>query len=99
MIQELRETAGELGCDAVYIENLSEYERDDPYLDRDVHQLLATCIVFTPPHASPANTEAAYSNAAYSNAAYSDAGGSISMMRGKSVPKAPFAPPLGPAVK
>jgi hypothetical protein len=49
MIERLREKAAELGCDAVYIKNSSEYAGDDPYLDPDAHQLLATCIVFTPP--------------------------------------------------
>src|SRR5688572_28234107 len=54
MIQRLREKAAELGCDAVYIKHASEYDGDDAYLDPDAHQLLATCIVFTPPGASPA---------------------------------------------
>jgi hypothetical protein len=52
MIQRLREKAAELGCDAVYLENSSEYDGDDSYLDPDAHQLLATCIVFTPPNAA-----------------------------------------------
>ncbi|MEO8184053.1 MAG: hypothetical protein ABI895_34975 [Deltaproteobacteria bacterium] len=52
MIQRLREKAAELGCDAVYIKNSSEYQGEDSYLDPDAHQLLATCIVFTPPDAS-----------------------------------------------
>jgi hypothetical protein len=52
MIQRLREKAAELGCDAVYIKNASEHEGEDSYLDPDAHQLLATCIVFTPPSAA-----------------------------------------------
>jgi hypothetical protein len=52
MIQRLREKAAELGCDAVYIKSSSEYQGEDSYLDPDAHQLLATCIVFTPPRAS-----------------------------------------------
>lgn len=58
MIQRLREKAAELGCDAVYIKNISEHDGDDAYLDPDVHQLLATCIVFTPPDAARASETA-----------------------------------------
>ncbi|MEY2932835.1 MAG: hypothetical protein RL033_3584 [Pseudomonadota bacterium] len=53
MIQRLREKAAELGCDAVYVKNTSEHEGEDPWLDPDSSQLLATCIVFTPPGAAP----------------------------------------------
>jgi hypothetical protein len=53
MIQRLREKAAELGCDAVYVKNTSEYEGDDAWLDPDRSLLLATCIVFTPPGAAP----------------------------------------------
>jgi hypothetical protein len=53
MIQRLREKAAELGCDAVYLENASEHEGEDSYLDPDAHRLLAACIVFTPPNAAP----------------------------------------------
>jgi hypothetical protein len=52
MVQRLREKAAELGCDAVYIKNSAEHEGEDPYLDPDAQQLLATCIVFTPPDAT-----------------------------------------------
>jgi hypothetical protein len=51
MIQRLREKAGELGCDAIYIKSTSEHAGDEdmPLLDPDTHSLLAACIVYTPP--------------------------------------------------
>ena len=49
MIQRLREKAAELGCDAVYIKATSEHDGQNSYLAPDAHELLATCIVFTPP--------------------------------------------------
>jgi hypothetical protein len=51
MIQRLREKAAELGCDAVYVKNTSSHEGEDVWIDPDRTQLLATCIVFTPPAA------------------------------------------------
>jgi hypothetical protein len=59
MIQRLREKAAELGCDAVYVKNTSAHEGEDPLLDPDRAELLASCIVFTPPGASPAALETA----------------------------------------
>lgn len=53
MIQRLREKAAELGCDAVYVKNKSAREGDDAWLDPDTTQLLASCVVFTPPGAAP----------------------------------------------
>jgi hypothetical protein len=62
MIQRLREKAGELGCDAIYIKSASEHSGDDdsllPLLDPDTHSLLAACIVYTPP-ASAESAESA----------------------------------------
>lgn len=49
MIQQLREKAAELGCDAVYVKSTGAREGADPLLDPDVNELLASCIVFTPP--------------------------------------------------
>ena len=51
MIQRLREKAGELGCDAIYIKSASEHAGDEDMalLDPDTHSLLAACIVYTPP--------------------------------------------------
>jgi len=53
MIQRLREKAGELGCDAIYIKSASEHAGDEDgtlaLLDPDTHSLLAACIVYTPP--------------------------------------------------
>lgn len=48
MIQSLREKAAELGCDAVYVKSQSFHE------ERNIKQLLASCVVFTPPGAAPA---------------------------------------------
>lgn len=52
MIQRLREKAAELGCDAVYIKNTAQQKRDNLLFDTDSQQLLASCIVFTPPDTS-----------------------------------------------
>ena len=49
MIQRLREKAAELGCDAVYIKNSAQHRGDDLLFDTDSRQLLASCVVFTPP--------------------------------------------------
>ena len=54
MIQRLREKAAELGCDAVFIKSSAEHDGHDVYLDPDAREMLASCIVFTPPSASPA---------------------------------------------
>jgi hypothetical protein len=53
MIQRLREKAAELGCDAVFVKGSSAHEGEDPLLDPDSKQLLASCIVFTPPSGPP----------------------------------------------
>jgi hypothetical protein len=52
MIQRLREKAAEIGCDAVYIKNTAQHKGDDLFLDPDSRQLLASCVVFTPPDTS-----------------------------------------------
>ena len=49
LIQRLREKAAELGCDAVYLENTAQHRGDDVLFDHDSRQLLARCVVFTPP--------------------------------------------------
>jgi hypothetical protein len=49
MIQRLREKAAEIGCDAVYLENTAQHKGGDLLFDTDSRQLLASCIVFTPP--------------------------------------------------
>jgi hypothetical protein len=54
MIQRLREKAAELGCDAVFIKSSSEHDGHDSYFDPDAREMLASCIVFTPPNASAA---------------------------------------------
>jgi len=53
LVQRLRERAAEIGCDAVYIRGAAAPDGDEPALDPDARQLLARCIVFTPPHAAP----------------------------------------------
>jgi hypothetical protein len=53
MIERLREKAAELGCDAVFVKSTSAHEGEDPLLDPDSDQLLASCIVFTPPSGPP----------------------------------------------
>ena len=57
MIQRLREKAGELGCDAIFIKSASEHAGAEPgsgmdLIDPDTHSLLAACIVYTPPEAA-----------------------------------------------
>ena len=52
MIQRLREKAAEIGCDAVYIKNTGQHKGDNLLFDTDSRQLLASCIVFTPPDTS-----------------------------------------------
>lgn len=52
MIQRLREKAAEIGCDAVYIKSSAQQKRDNLLFDTDSQQLLASCIVFTPPDTS-----------------------------------------------
>jgi hypothetical protein len=51
MIQRLREKAGELGCDAVFIKGTSEHVGADSgdlnFLDHDSKQLQASCIVYS----------------------------------------------------
>jgi len=59
MIQRLREKAAELGCDAVFIKSTSEHDGHDAYLDPDARELLASCIVFTPPKPSARDAETA----------------------------------------
>jgi hypothetical protein len=54
LIQRLREKAAEIGCDAVYIENTARRTGDDVLSDLDSRQLLASCVVFTPPDTSSA---------------------------------------------
>lgn len=51
MVQQLREKAAELGCDAVYVKSKSSRHGEEPWLTPSGEQLLATCIVFTPPGA------------------------------------------------
>jgi len=58
MIERLREKAAELGCDAVFIKSSSAYDGHNAYLDPDAREMLASCIVFTPPNASPARDAA-----------------------------------------
>lgn len=48
LIQRLREKAAEIGCDAVYL----EHRGGDLLFDPDSRQLLASCVVFTPPDSS-----------------------------------------------
>jgi hypothetical protein len=52
MIQRLREKAAEIGCDAVYIKDTDQHRGADLLFDPDSRQLLASCIVFTPPDSS-----------------------------------------------
>jgi hypothetical protein len=51
MIERLREKAGKLGCDAVFIKGTSEHVGAEPgnlsFLDPDTKQLHATCIVYS----------------------------------------------------
>src|SRR5262249_35503223 len=56
MIERLREKAAELGCDAVFVKNSASYPGTDPYLDPNGRELLASCIVFTPPDATRQST-------------------------------------------
>jgi hypothetical protein len=56
MIQRLREKAGELGCDAVFIKNRGEHVGTDPdvpfaFGDPDAQTMLASCIVYAAPAA------------------------------------------------
>jgi hypothetical protein len=52
MIQRLREKAAEIGCDAVYIKNSAQHKGDDLLFEPDSRQVLASCVVFTPPDTS-----------------------------------------------
>lgn len=51
MIQRLREEAAEIGCDALYLENTAQHKADELF-DHPARQLLARCVVFTPPDTS-----------------------------------------------
>ena len=53
MIQRLREKAAQIGCDAVYLENTAQHKGDALLFDPESRQLLASCVVFTPPDTSP----------------------------------------------
>jgi hypothetical protein len=63
MIERLREKAGELGCDAVFIKNRGEHAGLDtgtPFdlADADAQTLLASCIVYAAPGAQESSTVA-----------------------------------------
>ena len=48
MIARLRERAGQLGCDAVFIGGFSEHEgQHGNFLDKDSTKMQATCIAYT----------------------------------------------------
>ena len=52
LIQRLREKAAEIGCDAVYLENGGQHKGGDVPFHLGSRQLLASCIVFSPPDTS-----------------------------------------------